>query len=805
MSYAEVAVNSPIAHRRTFSYAIPPHISPAIGLAVWVPFGPKVVQGIIFELTDYPAVEETKEIIGVIDPRPMLSPVQVKLAQWISEYYLTPLFDAAALMLPPGFERKLITFLPLSPSHSPQAASTLTQEQRQLLSLLEQKKKVSLREAEKAIGKKKANQIVAQLLRKGLVTRSQKLEGAKVKPKAIPYLHLAVEAQIALKEAQCLTGKAPSQAALLQLLADKAQPIPLKELRERLPCSAATIKALEEKGLIYTSQVRVVRDPLLHYTFFPSTPPILTRAQKEALDHIQAALEQKAFLLFGVTGSGKTEVYLHALAQAIARGKRGIVLVPEIALTPQTIQRFASRFPNRVAVLHSKLSLGEQFDEWQRIRDGEFDVVIGSRSAIFAPQPDLGLIIIDEEHEWTYKQQDQSPRYHAREVALKLAELTRAVVILGSATPDVESFYRTQTGNYQLLRLPHRITPIGESLLPEVEVVDMRHELKTGNKSIFSRALTKAINQTLVAKEQVILFLNRRGSATFIQCRNCGLVFKCRRCDLPFAYHSYEGVLICHHCNYRKAVPEVCPECWSRRIKFLGLGTQKVEEEVNQFFPGARLLRWDRDVTKGKYSHERILDKFLAHEADILIGTQMIAKGLDIPSVSLVGIISADTIIQLPDFRACERTFQLLSQVAGRAGRGSSPGRVIIQTYTPQHYAIAAAAKHDYEGFYQQEITYRRHYQNPPFSQLACLTYSYISNGVCQQEAKRLFQKLKEEIDSRGMPDITLIGPLPAFIPKLRGRSRWQIILRGSHPHRLLAEIPLPRGWAVDIDPLSLL
>ena len=368
-------------------------------------------------------------------------------------------------------------------------------------------------------------------------------------------------------------------------------------------------------------------------------------------------------------------------------------MVPEIALTPQTIERFAARFPHRVAVLHSKLSLGEQFDEWQRIRDGEFDVVIGPRSAIFAPQPDLGLIVIDEEHEWTYKQQDKSPRYHARDVAIKLAELTGAVVILGSATPDVETFYHAQRGDYHLLQLPGRVTPRDGSPLPQVEVVDLREELKAGNRSLFSRSLSQAMSQAVANEEQVILFLNRRGAATFIQCRSCGFVLRCRRCEVPLTYHLAEDILVCHQCNYHMPVPQACPRCTRRRIKFLGLGTQKLEQEAGQSFPQARLLRWDSDVTRGKHSHDEILGKFRAHQADILIGTQMIAKGLDLPLVTLVGVVSADTALNLPDFRAGERTFQLLTQVAGRAGRGTLGGRVIIQTYTPEHYAIQAALK----------------------------------------------------------------------------------------------------------------
>jgi primosomal protein N' (replication factor Y) len=486
-------------------------------------------------------------------------------------------------------------------------------------------------------------------------------------------------------------------------------------------------------------------------------------------------------------------------------GKRGIVLVPEIALTPQTIERFASRFPHKIAVLHSKLSLGEQFDEWQRIRNGEFDVVIGSRSAIFAPQPDLGLIVIDEEHEWTYKQHDKSPRYHTRDVAIKLADLTGAVVIMGSATPDVETFYHAQRGDYRLLQLPERVTPSEGSPLPQVKVIDLRDELKAGNRSLFSRSLSQATAKAVASGEQVILFLNRRGAATFIQCRNCGFVLRCKRCEVALTYHFVEDALVCHQCNYRMPVPQICPRCLSRRIKFLGVGTQKLEREAGYTFPQAKLLRWDSDVTRGKYSHQEILSKFRAHEADILIGTQMIAKGLDLPLVTLVGVVSADTSLNLPDFRAGEKTFQLLSQVAGRAGRGILGGRVIIQTYSPEHYAIQTAAKHDYISFYDKEIAYRRQLHNPPFTRLACLTYSHANDALCQREAERMKRLLIEERDSRGIASLSLIGPAPAFIHRLRGRFRWQLILRGAEPSTFLSQIPIPRGWTVDIDPVSLI
>lgn len=811
MGYAEVAVNSPVAQRRTFSYSIPPSLNPTVGQAVWVPFGPRVIQGIVLQLTDQPEVEETREIVGLIDPHPLLSPVQIELARWISDYYLSPLFDAVALMLPPGFERRLVTFFHPAPAAAASVSTaSLSPEERQLLTLLDKEGKVGQGVVERLLGRKKAALVLKQLLSRGLVTKSQELGKERVKPKVLRRLRLAVDVHEALREADLMARRAPQQAALLRFLASRASPVYLKEAEGEIRHASGAAKVLQTKGLLAIEDGHVWRDPLVDRVFVSSIPPVLTAAQEEAAARIGAGLRAvggngpAVFLLHGVTGSGKTEVYLRSLAEAVALGRRGIVLVPEIALTPQTIQRFAARFPGRVAVLHSRLSLGEQFDEWQRIRDGAFDVVIGPRGALFAPQPDLGLIVIDEEHEWTYKQEEQSPRYHAREVALKLAELSGAVTILGSATPDVESYYRAETGRYTLLQLRHRITSRGESPLPEVDLVDMREELKAGNRSIFSRSLSKAMAETLAEGDQIILFLNRRGTATFVQCRDCGFALNCPRCDLALTFHGVEDMLVCHQCGYKKKTPTVCPSCSSRRIRFLGIGTQRVAEELARAFPTARILRWDRDVTRGKNAHEKILNSFLAHEADVLIGTQMIAKGLDLPLVTLVGILSADTVLHLPDIRAGERTFQLLSQVAGRAGRGSSPGRVVIQTYTPQHYAVACGASHDYDGFYRQEINYRRQLKNPPFSRLVSLVCTHSNAEACRRGAERAHQQLVERRDSTGT-DVDLLGPSPMFFGRLRGRFRWQIILRGSAPTRLLGELSLPQGCLADVDPIVLL
>jgi primosomal protein N' (replication factor Y) (superfamily II helicase) len=797
MRYAEVSVNSPIALERTFSYAIPPGSNISVGQAVWVPFGAKTLQGIVIELTAAPAVEQTRDISGVIDQTPLLSPSQVALARWLSQYYLTSLFDAVALMLPPAFERRVMTLL--------RKVSEITPDEqlKPYLDLLNVDEPIDQRELEKHFGVLRTKKAVSYLIREKLVTKSYALEKERIKPRLITYVNL----KITPEEASKLTKLPSKQAALLKYLADNPRPVSWPEIQEKTGTAAHTLKALLLEGWIEKTEIRVERDPLASRAINLSFPLALTPAQDNAFQQIQSSMQTQSpdvYLLFGVTGSGKTEVYLRALEEAVKLGRKGLVMVPEIAMTPQIIERFVSRFPGRVAVLHSQLTLGQQFDEWWRIRTGEFDVVIGPRSALFAPQPDLGLIIMDEEHEWSYKQ-DDSPRYHAREAALKLGQLLKATVVLGSATPDVESYQQATQGRYKLLELPNRVTPGSGSVLPHVEVVDLRAELKAHNLSLFSRSLNEAISLALKNHEQIILFLNRRGGASFIECRHCGFVIRCKRCDTPLSYHFSDENLVCHRCNYRSPVPQICPRCRSRQIKYLGVGTEKLEQETASAFPEARILRWDSDVIKEKgKSHQSIFEKFRAGEADILIGTQMIAKGLDLPKVTLVGVISADVSLNLPDFRAGERTFQLLCQVAGRAGRGTAGGKVIIQTYNPEHYAIIAAARHDYKSFFKTELEYRRQLRYPPFSRLARLMFVNSSDQSCQAEAEKMRNSLLTERDSRGLADISLIGPAPAFMHRLRGKYRWQLIVRGADPASFLRDVKFSRGWVIDIDPVGL-
>ena len=643
-------------------------------------------------------------------------------------------------------------------------------------------------------------------------------------------VYLALPEEEVMGHVYALRGSVKQQ-AILDYLQQAGHPVPLPGVLKATGATRTHVQDLQAHNLVDLEVREVWRDPLAGLDSALATPPALTADQQRVWQEIRAHLRPDAsprvLLVHGVTGSGKTELYLRAVAEVIRQGRQAIVLVPEIALTPQTIQRFAARFPDRLTVIHSQLSLGERYDSWRRIQRGEIDLVIGSRSALFAPLPRLGLVVLDEAHEWTYKQEgsgiQQTPHYHARDVAQEMAHLTGATVILGSATPDMESAYRARRGDYVYLRLTQRIMsgsqpPAGDEHgndnpeskaetrpLPPVQVVDLRQELRAGNTSIFSRALQESMDAALGAGEQVILFLNRRGSASFVLCRDCGYVMRCPRCDVTLSYHDDQRQMTCHHCNTRVAVPTICPECGSRRIKFFGLGTQKLEAAVQERFPEARTLRWDRDTTGSKGAHGELLRAFLEGEANVLIGTQMVAKGLDLPMVTLVGVISADTALHLPDFRAAERTFQLLTQVAGRAGRGVLGGKVIVQSYSPQHYAIQTASRHDFDAFYRYESSFRREQGYPPIGRLVKLLYLHRKAETCQREAERMGRLLERRIQQKGLAGIRLIGPAPCYLTRLRGYYRWQIIVRAADPYALLTSISYPIGWRIDVDPVSLL
>ena len=568
------------------------------------------------------------------------------------------------------------------------------------------------------------------------------------------------------------------------------------------------LNRLVDAGLVVVEEVLDRRDPLRHIVDVVERPPVeLIGEQREASEAIRAAIDRaegEAILFVGVTGSGKTEVYLDSLRHAVDAGQRGIVLVPEIALTPQTVRRFAERFPGRVGVLHSGLSLGEAFDEWHRIARGEYDVVIGARAAIFAPQPNLGLIVMDEAHEWTYKQHDPAPRYDTRTVAAELARQTGAALVYGTATPDAERWFAAANGDIQRLDLPRRIRPVPQpdgsvqlfpsNEMPEVEIVDMR-----GSHDLFSPRLVEALGEAIDRDEQAILFLNRRGLAAYLLCPR-GHSPVCSSCDVSMSVHE-NGRLMCHQCGRSRRVPERCLEAaCGMPLRQVRAGTQRVESEVRRHYPTARVVRWDRDTARSTEQHEAILRQFMRHEADVLVGTQMVAKGLDLPLVTVVGVVLADYTLREGDFRARERTFQLLVQVAGRAGRAERPGHVVIQTLQPEDPAVLSAATGDVDAFFEDELARRAERGYPPFKRLVRLLFTHESRQFAGDEARRVAEELRDR--TAGVPGIEVLGPTPPQVARVRGRYRWGILVRGDDPTAVLREIELPQGWAVDVDPL---
>ena len=810
MRYVEVAVDAPIGYDRTLSYSLPPQLDLEPGQLVWVPLGLRPVQGVVFELADQPQVDATKDVMASIEPSPLVTRQGLRLARWISRYYMSSLFQAVALFLPAGSGSKVRSYL--RAGHQPLPG--LTSQDRLALEHLANPKEVEEKALTKLLGKEGETE-VRRLLRRGLVQRRWELPRRRITPSYLCYLR-AVGPNREMRDGASLPGnRAPKQFALYNDLLRTGQPCLISVANKEYGSSA--VAGLLAKGLLALEWTRAEREPAPQEQDWASddADKVLTPEQVQALLEITAAMEGRLgpprhFLLHGVTGSGKTEVYIRALQRCVKEGKKGVFLVPEIALTHQTVYRLNARFPGRVAVLHSRLSAGEQFDQWWRIKDGDYDVVVGPRSALFAPMSDLGMIVIDEEHEWTYKQQDSSPHYNAREVALKLAEISGAVVVMGSATPDVETYYWAKRGEYKLLELPRRIptshgSPNQGPNLASVEIHDMRQELKQGNRSIFSRALAASLSQCVERGEQAVLFLNRRGAATVVQCRDCGLTLRCRSCSVPLTYHSTDTLLLCHHCNRRSPLPRGCPQCRSSRIRYLGLGTQRVAEELKGILPNVHALRWDGDTARADRGHGSGMTRFLKGEAQVLIGTQMVAKGLHMPNVSLVGVILADIGLNLPDFRAGERTFQLLCQVAGRAGRGESPGKVIIQTYNPTNYAVEAAAGQNYGLLYSREMRFRQQQSNPPFNRLVHMLYLHTNAPACQREADRMGRILRRKAYSLGLTDVEVVGPAPAYPERVRGRYRWHMILRGRNLHAFLGEVTIPQGWDVDVDPVTVL
>ena len=791
----------------TFTYSVPPLMHVQTGQLVRVPFGPRTLHGVVTGLRETPNVDYTRPIASLVEEQPILTPERIELGRWLARYYRAPAFDALAPMLPPGMRGSAQTYVQAVADPPPGVEERLSKGAQRLLTYLRANPAPHRAAALTATLGPWTRNAVRALVETGAA--SERLSEPRHKPPAPQKTWLVPEAAASALRELAEEQRAPRRAELLRELARTPRGLAAVDARKRYggPVVAKVVAA----GMASLQAAPPSLD-----TAVTHAPLLPTPDQQRALAALKRAMDDssaspRVWLLHGATGSGKTEVYLQAIAHCLAKGQRAIALVPEVALTPQMAQRFEERFPGRVGLLHSRLTPAQQRDEWWRIFRGERSVVIGPRSALFAPVENLGLIVLDEEHEWTYKQSDAQPHYHARDVAEQLATLTGAVVVLGSATPDVVTAWRASQGSIGKLSMPGRIERSGApTALAEVDVVDMRTELREGNRSIFSRLLRERLQDTLAAGRQAVLFLNRRGAASVVACRSCGFVVRCRRCSTPLTYHrsldsAGAGQLRCHHCGRTRAEPRRCPQCRSTHIRYLGLGTQRVADEVGRIAPDARVLRWDSDTASATGAHERLLRSFTEGEADVLVGTQMVAKGLDVPSVDLVGVVLADIGMHMPDFRAPERAFQLLTQVAGRAGRGPQAGYAVIQTYLPDHYAIQAAAEQDYAAFYATEMEHRRAQANPPFGRLVRLLYDgHSDKRTAQNEAQQLAGRLRRTAHEWDMRGVDVIGPAPTYPPRIRNAWRWQLLIRAAEPRMLLDKVSIPSAWRVDVDPVNI-
>ena len=786
------------------TYRVPDalRLAAAPGKRVLVPLGSRMATGYVVGTRERPPVPDLKDVSEFLDTEPLLDSHLLGLTRWVADYYLCPWGEVIRTALPPGmdtFTRRMVG-LTAAGQTALEGRALFRPEEADLLAALSAKPVTLLGLARRW---PKAERLARGLAQRGLVALTAEIRPPRVRPLQIPFCSLAAGVDPERVE---LPLRATKQRAILRALAAAPQGLPRGEAAAG---ASAALAALVKRSLVVVCQVEITRDPFAGVEVPRDTPWSLSPTQAEALQAVCSASELRQFrvmLLHGVTGSGKTEVYLQAIASVLAAGGQALVLVPEIALTPLTVQRFLARFGSRVAVLHSGLSGGERFDAWRRIRSGGADIVVGARSAVYAPLPRLGILVVDEEHDPSYKQEEM-PRYHGRDVAVMRAKMLGIPIILGSATPSFESVERVAAGRYHLLRLPDRIEA---RALPQVEVVDLRQI--AGGERLLSPRLCAAIAERLQRGEQSLLFLNRRGFSTLLLCQECGAAMGCPHCSISLTYHAASRRMWCHTCGFTRRPPERCPECQGARLTYLGFGTQQVEAAVRGRFPAARVDRMDRDTTRSWRAAEEILRRLVQGEIDILVGTQMIGKGHDVPNVTLVGVLSADMALNLPDFRAGERAFALFTQVAGRSGRGERPGLALIQSFNPEHYILKAVQTQDYQALWEAESLLRRDQELPPFSRLVLAILSSPEEKAVEAAAAELARLARQA----GVAAGSLSGPAPAPLYKLRSRFRWHLLVRGRDVHqlhgrvqeaaRLFQRSTAARGVRLDldVDPVSL-
>ncbi len=810
MKYAQVVFNISLDH--VFSYKIPRELRGLVceGSRVLASFGKRFLTGIVVNLKDEVDFDNCKELTDVIDKEPLLSKEILELTHWISQYYLSSWGQAIHIALPKGTEEFSKERIFLNQNFDFDSVQ-LTDRQNELKEIIFRQPGRTSKFYQEKFGRKSFYFILQKLKTLEIIIIEKKIEKPAVKSKERYFVKIPPDISTRLKLLKKVNDK-------IKIIIDyKDQEILFTDFLKITGLSASTINRLANDDILFKEKKVVKRIP--EFQFSESKKIVdLTTEQKQALETINISIHENNFqvhLLHGVTGSGKTQIYLEAIRETYQMNKSAIILIPEISLTPQTVSRFHYYFKDKITVFHSKMSLGERYDAWWKIFKEEKSIVIGPRSALFMPVKNIGIIIVDEEHEGSYKQNDSAPRYQARDVAIYRAKMNNAVIILGSATPSLESYYNARKDKYNLIDVKNRI---GNIPLPKVSIIDLRGRQKEKKESmIFTPVFIEKIREKLSKSEQIIILQNRRGYSSFQQCMDCGFIIRCPNCEVSLTYHSYNNKLLCHYCGYDRIAVETCPKCNGFQIKNSGTGTQKIELEIKKIIPGCKILRMDQDTTRGKNSHDNILDKFKRKEADILLGTQMIAKGLDFENVTLVGVISADIGLSLPDFKASERTFQLLTQVAGRSGRGGKGGEVIIQTYQFSHPAVQFSSNHDFVGFYLGEMKNRLELGYPPFSRIINIKIIGVDLNKTISTAREITQILRKKLKQI----CQILGPAPSPLMRIRNLYRWQILIktkkekdsRGDKVNLLLREALDPYlkknrkdfKVQVDVDPVDLM